>query len=100
MTIETVGGPQPGRNNPPQQSASAVLMIRPAAFGYNPQTATTNRMQRPGEPAQPAQAQARSELDHFTQALRRGSPFSIRLRCILAVSANGFSSFHQKLKFR
>jgi hypothetical protein len=30
-----------------QQCAGAVLMIRPAAFDYNPETAETNKMQRP-----------------------------------------------------
>ena len=46
-------------------------MIRPAAFDYNPQTALTNKMQRPpGAAAQPVQAQAASEFDHFVQALR------------------------------
>jgi hypothetical protein len=49
-----------------QQCASAVLMVRPAAFQYNPQTAATNRMQRPGEAAE---AQVLAEFDHFTQAL-------------------------------
>ena len=49
-----------------QQCASAVLMVRPAAFGYNPQTAESNRFQRPGEVDQ---AQALSEFDRFVQAL-------------------------------
>ena len=53
----------------PQQCASAVLMIRPAAFDYNPETAATNKMQRPGG-AQSAQAQALSEFDQCVQALR------------------------------
>ncbi|MGH8299313.1 MAG: citrulline utilization hydrolase CtlX [Steroidobacteraceae bacterium] len=30
-----------------RQCAEAVLMVRPASFGYNPETAATNRMQRP-----------------------------------------------------
>ena len=46
-------------------------MIRPAAFDYNPQTAGTNKLQRPaGSGAQSGQAQALSEFDHFVQALR------------------------------
>lgn len=47
-------------------------MIRPAAFDYNPQTAATNRMQKPGQDgaAQSGQAQALSEFEGFTQALR------------------------------
>jgi hypothetical protein len=71
MAIETMGGAQPGNlSRLPQQCAGAVLMIRPAAFDYNPQTAATNRMQRTGESAQPVQSQALSEFEHFTQALR------------------------------
>jgi hypothetical protein len=53
----------------PQQCASAVLMIRPAAFDYNPETAATNKMQKPGGP-QSGQAQALSEFDQCVQALR------------------------------
>jgi len=53
----------------PQQCASAVLMIRPAAFDYNPETAVTNKLQHPGA-AQTGQAQALSEFDQCVQALR------------------------------
>lgn len=53
----------------PQQCASAVLMIRPAAFDYNPETASTNRMQRPGA-GQTAQSLAVAEFDGLAQALR------------------------------
>lgn len=38
---------------PRQQCAGAVLMVKPASFGYNPETAVTNRMQRPGDGADP-----------------------------------------------
>lgn len=70
MSIESLGG-APSRNpKNGQQCASAVLMIRPAAFAYNPETAATNRMQQPGPAAGPAQAQALSEFDRFTRALR------------------------------
>jgi hypothetical protein len=70
MSIESLGG-APSRNpKNAQQCASAVLMIRPAAFDYNPETAATNRMQRPGQAAEPGQAQALSEFDQFTRALR------------------------------
>ncbi len=44
-------------------------MIRPAAFDYNPETALTNRMQRPGA-AQTAQAQALAEFESLVRALR------------------------------
>jgi hypothetical protein len=71
MSIESLGGAQ--SRSPeiaPQQCASAVLMIRPAAFDYNPETAVTNRMQQPGAGAAPQQAQALSEFEQFTRALR------------------------------
>ncbi len=61
----------------PQQCASAVLMIRPAAFDYNPETAATNKMQKPRDAqfggatgGQSGQAQALSEFDQCVQALR------------------------------
>jgi hypothetical protein len=61
-------------NGAPQQCAAAVLMIRPAAFDYNPETAATNKMQKPraasSAQAQPGQAQALSEFDQCVQALR------------------------------
>jgi len=61
-----------------QQTANAVLMIRPAAFGYNAQTAATNKMQRlpadeDGSAPQgiaPAQARALTEFDDFAGALQ------------------------------
>ena len=49
---------------PRQQCADAVLMIRPARFDYNPETAETNKMQRP------ADAQAAS-ASHGSQTLAR-----------------------------
>jgi hypothetical protein len=70
MSNESLGGaPSHNRETRPQQSASAVLMIRPAAFDYNPQTAVTNKMQKPGG-AQSAQALALAEFDRCAQALR------------------------------
>jgi len=70
MTIESLGGAQSRSPESPQQCASAVLMIRPAAFDYNPETAITNKMQQPGQAVHPGQAQALSEFEQFTQALR------------------------------
>lgn len=44
------------------QTASAVLMIRPLHFGYNPETAASNTFQiRPHEPPQELRAQALAE---------------------------------------
>jgi hypothetical protein len=69
MSIESLGGAQGNEVKPSlEQCTGAVLMIRPAAFDYNPQTAATNRMQRPGPAAQAMQALA--EFDQFAQALR------------------------------
>jgi hypothetical protein len=53
------------------QCADAVLMVRPAAFGYNPETAATNTFQRPQDlgvdPG--AAARARAEFERLAQAL-------------------------------
>ena len=55
---------------PRQQCAGAVLMVKPAAFGYNPETAFTNHMQRPGDGADPAtNARARAEFSALVRAL-------------------------------
>jgi hypothetical protein len=69
MSIESLGGAQSRPSAVPQQCAGAVLMIRPAAFDYNPETAVTNKMQKPGG-AQSGQAQAATEFDHFVHALQ------------------------------
>ncbi|MEZ4448768.1 MAG: arginine deiminase-related protein [Nannocystaceae bacterium] len=51
---------------PPPDFAAAVLMVRPAAFGWNPETAATNGFQRPidGEAA-------RAALGEFDRAAQR-----------------------------
>jgi len=70
MNIQSLGGTlseQPRALR--QQCAGAVLMIRPAAFDYNPETALTNKMQRPGGVADCAE-RARSEFDAVVRALR------------------------------
>ena len=54
----------------PQQCADAVLMIRPAAFDYNPETAATNGMQQAGAGRGDAAAAAGSEFERLVQALR------------------------------
>jgi hypothetical protein len=65
MNIQSLGGTLSAR----QQCAAAVLMIRPAAFDYNPETALTNKMQRP-DTATDAVARARSEFDGLVHALQ------------------------------
>jgi hypothetical protein len=54
-----------------QQCADAVLMIRPAAFGYNAETAVTNTFQHQhaGDPAAIAQL-ARAEFEQLAHALK------------------------------
>lgn len=53
------------------QCADAVLMVRPAAFDYNPETAASNRMQRQaGIASSTACEQARVELENLASALR------------------------------
>jgi hypothetical protein len=55
---------------PRQQCAGAVLMVKPAAFGYNPETAVTNRLQRPSDGADPqANARACAEFAALVRAL-------------------------------
>lgn len=52
----------------PSQVCSAILMVRPKAFGYNAETAQTNRFQKPGEAGDVA-ARALAEFDAFAAAL-------------------------------
>jgi hypothetical protein len=53
------------------QCAAAIMMIRPAAFDYNPQTAASNRMQSAAVPGSPeAAAQALAEFDGAVTGLR------------------------------
>jgi len=54
-----------------RQLATAALMVRPTAFGYNCETALTNTMQRPIDPAgaDAATARARVEFDGFATGL-------------------------------
>jgi hypothetical protein len=60
--------PAPTRTR--QQCADAVLMVRPRAFGYNPETALTNTFQRPREHADgDAAALARQECAQLARAL-------------------------------
>src|ERR1700733_1220461 len=54
--------------SPLQQCADAVLMIRPASFDYNPETALTNKMQRPAD-REDSRTLARVEFDGLVRAL-------------------------------
>src|SRR5690606_9135408 len=55
---------------PERQAASAVLMIRPAHFGANPETSASNRFQPPrGAAASSTALAARAELDALASVL-------------------------------
>jgi hypothetical protein len=80
MNIQSLGDAlSEGPRAPRQQCAGAVLMIRPAAFDYNPETALTNKMQRPVDGqasslagvagAEAPQTRARFEFDGLVRAL-------------------------------
>jgi hypothetical protein len=83
-----------------RQSAAAVLMVRPAAFGFNAEAACTNRFQRPPAPELDVAGQARVEFDGLCAALRSEG---VRL-CVVddtpeppkpdAVFPNNWISFH------
>ena len=60
----------PASPTPEPQSAAAVLMVRPAAFGFNPQTAASNAFQVPGAGGAPA-AEALREFDGLAETLRQ-----------------------------
>jgi hypothetical protein len=54
------------------QSAGTVLMVRPACFGFNPQTAASNAFQHPATlPDDAAQARVLTEFDALAEALNR-----------------------------
>jgi hypothetical protein len=90
---------------PSRQRAQAVLMVRPAAFGYNPETALTNAMQHREAGGQSGQgeaaAAARAEFDAFAAQLAAAG---IRV-CVAedssdppkpdAVFPNNWVSFHE-----
>jgi hypothetical protein len=81
------------------QCAPAVLMIRPAHFGYNAQTAASNRFQQSGEAISPAAAA--SEFEALAAALAAAGVGT----CIVedtdqpikpdAVFPNNWVSFHE-----
>ena len=83
-----------------RQCADAVLMVRPARFGYNPDTAATNAFQRPDTTGDAAAA-GRAEFDGLATAL---AGEGVRL-CIVedtpdprkpdALFPNNWVSFHE-----
>jgi hypothetical protein len=63
-------GPTPPKSPLHQQCADAVLMVRPQAFGFNPETALTNTFQQPQRDEIPDPAGlARAEFERLARAL-------------------------------
>jgi hypothetical protein len=90
-----------GANVQRQQTASAVLMVRPASFGFNAMTAASNAMQTDlGSPGVSTSETARAEFDALANALR-GEGIGV---CVVddsappalpdAVFPNNWLSFH------
>jgi hypothetical protein len=52
------------------QCAPGVLMVRPACFGYNSQTAASNRFQHPESHSPGTAARARSEFETLCQGIK------------------------------
>jgi hypothetical protein len=70
MSIDDpVAGAAFERRTSRRQCAEAVLMVRPASFGFNPETAATNSFQRQPSGAAGDAAAARRELDGLAGAL-------------------------------
>src|SRR3984885_4719844 len=65
--------PAPPHSGQEPQSARAVLMVRPASFGFNRQTAASNAFQRLPAESEAAEAQelALAEFDVLAKALQR-----------------------------
>ena len=82
------------------QSASAVLMIRPANFGANPETAGSNAFQKSSAAGAEIQARARAEFDALAEALHSAGiiveVFEDRSEPVTpdAVFPNNWVSFH------
>jgi hypothetical protein len=71
MSTDTPSGaPSGGRQTPRRQCADAVLMVRPASFGYNPQTAATNKFQQQPSDAAGDAATAGREFNGLVGALQ------------------------------
>jgi hypothetical protein len=89
-------------SHPEPQSAAAVLMVRPANFGFNPQTAASNAFQQAPAALAPraAQALALREFDALAKALQHaGVEVLIAADSVApvkpdAVFPNNWVSFH------
>src|ERR1700730_2786923 len=65
--------PAPVHSGQDPQSARAVLMVRPASFGFNPQTAASNAFQQAADPPREDEMQrlVLFEFDGLARALQR-----------------------------
>ncbi len=83
------------------QSAGAVLMVRPARFGSNPQTAATNTFQQVGLDDRDLQTNVLQEFDGLANALDRAgvevliAPDSAEPAKPDAIFPNNWVSFHR-----
>jgi len=99
--------PQSVATAPEPQSAAAVLMVRPARFGFNPQTAASNAFQTASDFGQvpnggsTVQASALREFDALADQLRRAGievvigPDTAEPPKPDALFPNNWVSFHQ-----
>src|SRR6202051_2786682 len=84
------------------QSARAVLLVRPASFGFNPQTAASNHFQHAPRSAGEAETQglALSDVDALAAALQRAgvevliAPDTLQPPKPDAIFPNNWVSFH------
>src|SRR5258706_13540745 len=94
--------PAPAHSGQEPQSALGVLMVRPACFGFNPQTAASNAFQQGAEAPGDAETQrlAIAEFDCLAEALQRGgvevliAPDTPRPVKPDAIFPNNWVSFH------
>lgn len=87
-----------------QQTTRHILMVRPANFGFNEETAANNAFQKRGGQASPADIsrQARREFDAFVEKLREAGVNVIVVKDSArpvkpdAVFPNNWVTFHQE----
>jgi len=96
-----IGMPQPTTPSPDPQSAGAVLMVRPAGFTHNPQTASSNEFQSRVVQGAGVQGLALREFDDLAELLTRAgvlvlvaadTPLPVKPD---AVFPNNWVSFHR-----
>jgi len=92
--------PEDSRTVEPRQSADAVLMVRPAAFGFNVETEASNRFQQRRAHTNDTCERALAEFDALERALREAGVETCALddrpepACPDAVFPNNWVSFH------